>query len=173
MAMTHPGEVAHVSAPRFERLNALALLLAVGIFAALGLAWWRDRARHFDTPRFDAARFVALAPAQPLAGRERWLVAVQLACPHCQAHVRALAARIAGRAHPPALAVLVVDSPARPAALALGVPLTGGAWWDRAQVWRESWGRRVYGETLRFDSLGRLLSSTPAGVVPDSAGSRM
>jgi hypothetical protein len=161
------------SARRFERLNAIALALALAVFAALGLAWWRDRARHYDTPRFEPARFVELAPSEPLAGRERWLVAVNLDCPHCQAHVRALAARTATRARPPALAVLVVDQPSRPVALNLGVALAGGAWWDRAQVWRERWGRRVYGETFRFDSLGRLLSSTPAGVVPDSSGSRM
>ena len=166
-------EVAHMSAQRFERLNAIALIVALVLFAALGLAWWRDRARHYETPRFDATRFVPLAPAQPLGGQERWLVAVNLECPHCQAHVRALAARIAAREQKPALAVLVVDQATRPAALALGVPLAGGAWWDQAQVWREVWGRRVYGETFRFDSLGRLLSSTPVGVVPDSSGSRM
>jgi hypothetical protein len=162
-----------VPGPRFERLNAVALGLALLLFVALGLAWWRDRAQHYETPRFDALRFVELTPAEPLAGRERWLVAVNLDCPHCQAHLRALAARTAARPSRPALAVLLVDQPSRPTALHLGVPLAGGAWWDRAQVWREKWGRRVYGETFRFDSNGRLLSSTPAGVVPDSSGSRM
>jgi hypothetical protein len=162
-----------MSRQRFERLNAIALGLALALFAALGLAWWRDRAQHYETPRFEPTRFVALSPAEPLAGRERWLVAVNLDCPHCQAHLRALATRIAARAHPPALAALVVDQASRPAELRLGVQLAGGAWWDRAQVWREVWGHRVYGETFRFDSLGRLLSSTPAGVVPDSSGSRM
>jgi hypothetical protein len=165
--------VARVSRQRFERVNAIALGLALLLFTALGLLWWRDRARHYETPRFDATRFVTLLPAEPLAGRERWLVAVNLDCPHCQAHLRAIAARTATRAHPPALAVLVVDQASRPSALHLGVPLAGGAWWDRAQVWREVWGRRVYGETFRFDELGRLLSSTPVGVVPDSSGSRM
>ena len=158
---------------RFERLNALALVLALGVFASLGLAWWRDRARRFETPRWEQARFATLTPAEPLAGRERWVVAVNLDCPHCQAHLRALAARTAARPVPPALAALVVDQPSRPPALHLGVALAGGAWWDSAQVWREAWGRRVYGETFRFDANGRLLSSTPAGVVPDSSGSRM
>ena len=166
-------EMQHRAGQRFERLNALALLLALGVFGALGLAWWRDRARHFETPRFDATRFETLSPAESLAGRERWLVAVNLDCPHCQAHLRALAARTATRAHPPAMAVLVVDQPTQPPTLHLGVPLPGGAYWDRAQVWRESWGRRVYGETFRFDEVGRMLSTTPAGVVPDSSGSRM
>jgi hypothetical protein len=159
--------------PRFERLNALALVLALGLFASLGLAWWRDRARHYETPRWEAARFATLSAGEPLAGRERWVVAVNLDCPHCQAHLRALAARVATRPHPPALAALVVDQPSRPHALRLGVSLAGGAWWDSAQVWRDSWGRRVYGETFRFSPAGRLLSATPAGVLPDSSGSRM
>jgi hypothetical protein len=162
-----------VTRQRFERLNALALVFALALFMALGVAWWRDRAQHYETPRWAAGRFVTLSPPEPLAGRELWVVAVNLACPHCQAHVRALAARTAARAHPPALAVLVVDQPSRPSPPELGVPLAGGAWWDRAQVWREAWGRRVYGETFRFDVHGRMLSSTPAGVVPDSSGSRM
>ncbi len=158
---------------RLRVLNQFAFVLALLIFAALGLAWWRDRAQHFDTPRWDAARFVELAPAVATTGSERWLVAVSLRCPHCQQHVRALAQRIAGRPHPPALAVLLVDEPMQPALPDLGAMLPGGLWWDRAQVWRERWGRRVYGETFRFDTNGRLLSSTPAGVVPDSSGSRM
>ena len=162
-----------VAERRFERLNAVAFALAVGIFTALGLAWWRDRAQHYETPHWSPTRFIALAQPEQLAGRELWVVAVNLACPHCQAHVRALAARTSGRPHPPALAVLVVDQSSRPAHLQLGVPLAGGAWWDRAEVWREAWGRRVYGETFRFDARGRMLSSTPVGVVPDSSSSRM
>jgi len=156
-----------------ERLNGLALVLALGVLAALGLAWWRDRTRHFETPRWVDSRFVQLLPAEPLAGRERWVVAVHLGCPHCLAHLRALGARAAARAHPPALAALVVDESVRPPAPHLGATLAGGAWWDRDQVWREAWGRRVYGETFRFDPAGRLLSATPAGVVPDSASLRM
>ena len=158
---------------RWDRLNVFALVLACAIFAALGLAWWRDRVRTYAQPRWEAARFVALSP-EAAAGdapgeRERWVVAVNLACPHCQEHLRALAARTGSRAVRPALTALVVDQPGRPAGLDLGVPLAGGAWWDSAQVWREAWGRRVYGETFRFGARGELLSSTPAGVVPDSA----
>jgi hypothetical protein len=104
---------------------------------------------------------------------ERWLVAVNLRCPHCKVHLRALARRIAPRARPPALGVIIVDQPARPARLDLGVPLAAGAWWDSAQVWRDAWGRRVYGETFRFDARGRLISATPAGMPPDSTGPRM
>lgn len=184
-----------VTKARFDRLNSLAGLFALALFAALGVAWWRDRAQHYETPRWDAARFVALAAGgasragagdrvgalasapPPAAGPERadelWLVAVNLDCAHCQQHLRALSRRTASRSRPPRLAVLLVDSPGRPQGFDLGVPLTGGTWWDRDQVWRQSWGRRVYGETFRFDTGGRLLSSTPAGVVPDSSGSRM
>ena len=152
-----------------QKLNLFALVIAAAVLVATGVAWWRDRVRTFETPRWEAARYVALAPAEPLEERERWVVAVSLACPHCQAHLRALALRTAPRERPPALTALVVDQPRRPTSLSLGVPLAGGVWWDSTQVWREAWGRRAYGETFRFSAQGELLSSTPAGVVPDSS----
>ena len=157
---------------RWQVINALALVLAVVILAALGLTWWRDRAQKFDEPRWEPARFVPVSPEAPQprgASAERWVVAVNLDCPHCQEHLHALAARTAGRGRRPALAALIVDQPTRPTRVDLGVTLAGGAWWDSAQVWRESWGRRAYGETFRFDPHGKLLSSTPTGIVPDSA----
>jgi hypothetical protein len=167
-------EPARAISERWNRLNVFSLVLALAIFVALGLAWWRDRVRTFAEPRWEPARFVALThEAMAAAAGERWVVAVSLACPHCQEHLRALAARTAPRERRPALTALIVDHPGRPARLDLGVPLAGGAWWDSAQVWRESWGRRAYGETFRFDTRGRFLSSTPAGVVPDSAGVRL
>ena len=155
-----------------ERAAAVGVAIAAAALLALGLAWWRDAAHRYERPAWTASRFVQLAPATS-GGDERWLVAVNLRCPHCQAHLRELARRIAPRARPPALGVIVVDQRARPARLDLGVPLAAGAWWDSAQVWREAWGRRVYGETFRFDARGRLLSATPAGTLPDSTGSRM
>ncbi len=158
---------------RFDRLNALAGLFALALFAALGVAWWRERAQHYETPRWQAVRFESLAAAEPGSNAELWVVAVNLDCPHCQQHLRALAARTAARARPPRLAALIVDSHTVPRAHDLGVALPGGLWWDRDQVWRQAWGRRVYGETFRFDASGSLLSSTPAGVVPDSSSSRM
>ena len=154
---------------RWQHLNLLALAIAVSVLAVTGIAWWRDRVRTFETPSWEAARFVELAPADPPVERERWVVAVSLACPHCQAHLRALATRTASRPRPPALAALIVDQPVRPTSTSLGVPLAGGVWWDSTQVWREAWGRRAYGETFRFNAQGELLSSTPAGVVPDSS----
>ena len=154
---------------RWQRLNLLALVFAVAIVAALGLAWWRDRARTYEQPRWDAAQFVMVAPESTRAEGQRWVVAVNLACPHCQQHLREIARRIEPRRTPPALAALIVDQRERPDSLDLGVRLAGGAWWDSSQVWREAWGRRAYGETFRFDASGSLLSSTPVGVVPDSA----
>ena len=159
------------SAPRAERTASLGLALAVVALVALGIAWWRDGARTYRRPAWETSKFVPLAPATA-AGGERWLVAVNLRCPHCQEHLRALARRISPRAHPPALGVIIVDQPTRPARFDLGVSLAAGAWWDSAQVWRDTWGRRVYGETFRFDARGRLLSATPVGTVPDSSARR-
>lgn len=158
--------------PLWARLDRLALATAVALLVALGVSVWRDRARPHETPRWESARFVAIAPEGPGGERALWVVAVSLRCPHCQRHLRALADTLATRAHPPRLAALVVDEPARPLRMDLGGGLDGGVWWDSAQVWRASWGRRTYGETFRFDAAGRLVSSTPAGVVPDQPRSR-
>lgn len=160
---------------RWQALNTIALVAAGAILVALAVTWWRDRTQKFQDPRWQPASFVALEPEAPALGgaRERWLVAVNLDCSHCQEHLRALGHRTAGREHRPALAALIVDQPTRPDRLDLGVQLDGGAWWDSSQVWREQWGRRVYGETFRFDRNGRLLSSTSAGIVPDSSSTIM
>jgi hypothetical protein len=160
---------------RWQTLNTIALVAAGAILVALAVTWWRDRTQKVEDPRWQPARFVALAPEAPALGgaRERWLVAVNLDCSHCQEHLRALGLRVAGRERRPALAALIVDQPTRPDGLDLGVQLDGGAWWDSSQVWREEWGRRVYGETFRFDRHGRLLSSTSAGIVPDSSSTIM
>lgn len=161
------------TASGWTRLHLIALALAGLVLLATGLAWWRDRVRTFPEPRWDGSRFAMLAPPDSVAGAEHWVVAVSLRCPHCQQHLRSLAARIAGRARPPALGALIVDQPERPLGLDLGAPLPGGVWWDSAQVWREGWGRRVYGETFRFDADGRMSSSTPAGVLPDSTAVKL
>jgi hypothetical protein len=158
-------------AVRWQTVNAIALVAAGAILVALAVTWWRDRTQKFQDPSWQPARFVAIEPEAPALGgaEERWLVAVSLTCPHCQEHLRALGQRVARRGRQPALAALIVDKPTRPDHVDLGVRLDGGAWWDSAQVWREKWGRRVYGETFRFDRDGRLLSSTSAGIVPDSS----
>ena len=159
---------------RVERAMTLGLAFAVAGLAALGIAWWRDGTVLYQRPVWEAGKFVQLAPATATGG-ERWLVAVNLRCPHCREHLRTLARRIAPRAHPPALGVIVVDQPSRPARSDMGlwgVQLAAGAWWDSAQVWRDGWGRRVYGETFRFDARGRLITATPVGTLPDSSARR-
>lgn len=154
-----------------DAMATLAVCIAASALAALGLARWSDGAHRYETPTWDTARFVELAPATGET-REQWIVAVNLRCPHCKEHLRSLAHQIERRERPPSLAALIVDQRTRPRRTDLDVQLTGGAWWDSAQVWRDSWGRRIYDETFRFDAVGRLLSATPVGTLPDSISSR-
>lgn len=154
-----------------QRLNQLALVLAVLLLASLGAWWWREHAKLRATPRWEPTRFAQLAAprasASADADAERWVVAVNLDCPHCQAHLAWLRERIASRATPPLLGALLVDQPTRPDPSTLGT-LSAGAYWDSAQVWREVWGRGMYGETMRFDAHGQLMGASPGGMVPDS-----
>ena len=141
-------------------LNRLALAGALLLFAALLVAWWRDRTRAVETPRWNAREFAPLAGAADRVG-PRWLVAVNPDCPHCRARLAELARRGAAAAEHAALGVLVVDTERRPDSLALSSRLTAGVWWDSASVWRKRWGRRVYGEALVFDRDGRLVRVVP------------
>lgn len=167
-------EVNRVTRDGVGILNRIALVVAVLLLAALGAAWWWDRAQRWEEPAFEAARFQCLLPPDPrVESPERWVVAVNLGCGHCQAHLRALATHLATRPSPPALGVLLVDEPARPVLVDLGVPLPAGVWWDRDAVWRTAWGRRAYGETYRFDAAGKLLGRSPADAVPDRPGVRL
>jgi hypothetical protein len=139
--VTTTGLVTHV--------NRIALLLALALFAALGAFWWRDRTRHYDTPRWPAASVAVLAPPDSGAAAERWIVAVNPDCAQC---LRRLA-ELAGAS----LGVLLVDTPHRPDSLALGEGLAAGIWWDSLGVWRRAWGHRAYGETMVFGPGGALV----------------
>lgn len=157
---------------RERRARGLVPLATVGalVIAGLGWSWARDRARPWETPRWDPARFVALSgwtDDGAAAPRARWVVPVNPACPHCAGYV----ARAAELPRPRGvrLALLLVDA-ARPVDLGeLLRPGVDEAWWDREGVWRGSWGHRVYGEVLWFGAEGEFqgaLGTGPAGQVP-------
>ncbi len=151
-------------------LNRAALALALLLLVGLAALWAWDRLRPLPPIAWAPTAFVALrAPAEALPSGERWIVAVNPACGHCRRHFEWLAARVAGRAAPPALGVLVVDVGARPDTIAFVGATPAGVWWDHDGLWRRRWGRRLYGETYRFDSNGRLIGLTRADEVPDSA----
>ncbi len=141
-----------------RRINQLALGASAVLFVAIGVLWWRDRAHDWETPRWDASRVVSIVPPAALPGRLA-LVAVHPGCSHCRTRLGELAA--AGDSLGAPLAALLVDVEPRPGSVALGVPLPGGAWWDSAGLWRNAWGRRVYGETFVFDSGGTLARVIP------------
>ena len=167
-----------VSRDLIARLNRVALVFAVLLLVTLGVVWARTRTRDRRPIVFKPSAYVMLTPPEggvwPSGKREQWLVAVNLRCPHCQAHLHALAERIAGRPAPPALGAILVDQLERPdPSPDFHLPLAAGVWWDSTAVWRLQWQRAVYGETFRFGADGRFLGSTPTGVVPDSLGSRM
>lgn len=137
------------------RLNRIALALALVCFAGLG-AWWAiDRAHPAETPRWRAVEFAPLEPPARPAG-PCWMVAVNPSCPHCRARLADLARRGSAAAAGAALGAILVDLPGRPDSLLVAGELPAGVWWDSANVWRERWRRRVYGETLEFDGAGRL-----------------
>ena len=161
-----------------RHLNAIAGVLALLIVLALGAWWLSERLAPHQTPRFDAARFAAIAaPRETLpAGGERWLVAVNPGCPHCREHLAALASRLARPLRPaphPVLSVLVVDWPQRPSAEAdaLSLLAPGGVWWDSARVWRGEWKHGAYAEVLVFDAQGRYHTTHGSEFLPDTAAS--
>ncbi len=140
-----------------QRINQLALGASVFLFVAIGVLWWRDRTHVWETPRFEPGRFARVTAAEPASeGRARFLVAVHPGCSHCRERLAELVREGAADSSGAALAALLVDVEPRPDAPDLGVPLSGGVWWDSAGVWRNRWGRRVYGETFVFTSAGAL-----------------
>lgn len=136
-----------------QRINQLALVASAVLFVAIGVLWWRDRARVWETPRWDESRVARIASRTAPPGALA-LVAVHPGCSHCRTRLVELAA--AGDSLGAPLGALLVDVDPRPRSVALGVPLPGGVWWDSAGAWRHAWGRRVYGETFVFDPGGAL-----------------
>ena len=144
---------------RLARLAALTPL-ALGTAAVIVLAMRVARERGVaERPRLSAGMFVPLTGARPpLGGHERWVVAINLQCPHCRSTLETIAASPAARACGARVTALVVDTMHRPPLEALP---TGEVWWDVGQVWRDRWGRRVYGEVLCFDAGGRCVRVLP------------
>ncbi|OGF11210.1 MAG: hypothetical protein A2W00_10165 [Candidatus Eisenbacteria bacterium RBG_16_71_46] len=164
------------AAPAWPQLAAgLAWGGLLAALLALGVLWHRDRTRQWETPRWDAGRFVLLADRDSDAGelKETWVVAVHPACPHCQVSLREVVSAREREGSPIRVAGLIVDV-VRPPASATVAALPGDRiWWDARGVWRERWGHRVYGEVLCFDPAGgylRCLSPlVEADVAPGSA----
>jgi hypothetical protein len=162
-----------------RHLDRIAGALALLILLALAGAWLRERLRPHETPAFEAAWFAAVAPPREsvATGGERWLVAVNPACPHCREHLERLAAALARRVPagpPPTLAALVVDWPRRPTseAAALSRFAPGGVWWDSAKVWRGRWRHGEYAEVLVFDAAGKYRRAHSPAFLPDTLASR-
>lgn len=139
-------------------------LLPLVAMAALGLVWWHDRGRAWETPRWDERWFPVLrAGAEHARARatERWVVAVNPECSHCLIRLAALDDSL-DALRTPELVALVVDTPSRPGPQALAAIRAPRVHWDETNRWRVRWGHRAYGEVLRFDEAGRYLSGVPS-----------
>jgi hypothetical protein len=145
-------------------INRAALLVSLALLAAMAALWWSARPREREAPRWPAPGIVPLVGASAATG-ERWIVALNPECPTCRARLAALDSAFAARPGAPALGVLLVDVPDRPAAIEGAGRLSAGVWWDSASVWRRRWGRNAYGEVLDFAAGGSLARLLP----PDSS----
>ena len=137
-------------------VNAGAGAVLVGTLA-LGAAWFRDRSRHWEAPRWPSAGFVAVRRegTGAVAGGGTWVAVVNPRCARCVATLRGLHDRWRRAARGERLVVLIVDAPGRPVAdLLRGIPPLP-VWWDRDGLWRRRWGHRLYGELIEFDAAGR------------------
>jgi len=151
-------------------INRAALVIAFAILAAIVFVWWRDRTRSWETPRWDASRFVTLrAPSSAAAERGAWRLAYNPDCSHCRARLAELLRRPRDPAHDPVLGVLLVDVRARPDSIEISSRVDGGVAWDSANVWRERWGHRLYGEVLVFARDGSLERSVGPEADPAAA----
>jgi hypothetical protein len=141
--------------------------LAALSLVALAAAWWVDRHRVWEEPRWMRERFVVIAdrPRAPGDTAETWAIAFNPSCSHCLESL-ARASRLRVTANPvPRLALLVIDAPRDRVRMPVASEAIDQIWWDVHGVWRRRWGHRVYGEVLRFDAAGRY-----RGIVPPDAG---
>ena len=158
--------------------------LAAAALLALGALWRLDRARAWESPRWDDPGLVVLhiAARADGAGRaedtgradgtgraedpgpadgsvETWAVAVNPGCLVCRGSLaRGLAIRGLARV-PVRIAVLFVDTKHRPSSAILASLSADELRWDSTGAWRRRWGHRVYGELLCFDRSGRFVRS--------------
>jgi hypothetical protein len=160
-----------------DRRGSLALraVSAAGwsltLVALLALAWlWRrDRVHAWELPAIAAGGEVELvASSAPAVGGETWLVAVNPGCPHCVRSLAGVRRVRAGVRRPVRLAVLLVDTPARPGLDSGWVNGVDQVWWDSTGVWRRRWGHRTYGEVMRFDAADHYRWTVPPLIGADS-----
>jgi hypothetical protein len=139
-----------------------AILLVACFGPAIAFGWMRhaDRARVWQTPRWDTTRLTLIRGAMFSSEAERWVVAVNPKCPHCRAELARLVATPRG-GRPARIDALIVDTPERPKASEIQDAPVAAVWWDARNAWRERWGHRVYGELFVFDTHGRYLRTAP------------
>ncbi|MFI5372872.1 MAG: hypothetical protein ACHQ52_15060 [Candidatus Eisenbacteria bacterium] len=149
---------------------AVLMVPLAGLLLLLG-GWLVDRSRPWEPARWRTEGFVLVrGRTDPGYHGERWVVAIQPDCPHCMAEAPLLAD--SGHRLGVRVAALVVDSGRAPDLARLGALRVDELWWDAGDVWRRRWGHRLYGELMRFDSIGRLVDDgappprTPRGDAP-------
>jgi len=139
------------------RLGWLWSVMAAA-FVILAAAWAMDRQRSWDAPRWETRLFTPLLWQGNRDAHEDSLrvVAIQPRCPHCMIGLERMRGLIRGDR----LVALIVDTPRRPRRTFATSLRLREVWWDRDDVWRRRWGRRVYGEILIFDRRGRWIGSS-------------
>lgn len=137
----------------------------------LGGLWLADQTHRWETPSWRPELFTPLGgpPDGADLAAATWLVAVRPGCGRCVTAAWRLHAGWPARGGADRLAVLVVDTAARPGRTVLeGLPPVP-VWWDRDGVWRRRWGHRIYGEVIGFDRAGHCLGTVAPGHAPPGA----
>jgi hypothetical protein len=137
------------------------LALALVTLGALRLG---DALARHETPRWDPREFHVLRHGgEPAGARETWVVPVNPGCGSCAALLGRVVQRARSDAARPRLVALLVDTGERRARAAAWRTYADMVAWDEDQVWRRRWGHRRYGEVLRFDVAGVLLTPEARG----------